>query len=109
MRPEVPAPKQGELPLPSSLEPAALQFQPGSIEDFNSIVPAGVPRLETPEGHPNVSASLYLLIFVACNGHKITSCAHALLSVWAHPLMLLPTCIAWRGLRVLLSEHMAPL
>ena len=49
-----PKPQPGALPLPSSLDRAALDFQPSRVEDLNSLVPEGVPQLSTPQPDPNV-------------------------------------------------------
>ena len=50
-----PKPQQGALPLPSSLDKGSLERQPGRVEDLNSLVPEGAPKLSTPSPDPNVS------------------------------------------------------
>lgn len=50
VRPCFPAPKPGSLPLPASgVDPTALDYQPSRIEDINVILPAGQPKLVTPQ------------------------------------------------------------
>ena len=61
-RAPAPAPKEGALPLPADLVRERLDFAPARIEDLNEIVPEGVPRLATPQDHPNVCSR--------CNGFK---------------------------------------
>ena len=50
-----PKPQQGALPLPSSLDKSSLDRQPSRVEDLNSLVPEGAPKLSTPSPDPNVS------------------------------------------------------
>lgn len=63
VRPALPAPTAGALPLPPNLDPKLLSLQPGSVEELNSIMEEGLPRLATPKGDPRV--------------HLILSCMHA--------------------------------
>ena len=56
-RAPAPAPKQGALPLPADIARERLDFAPARIEDLNEIVPEGVPRLATPQDHPNVRSA----------------------------------------------------
>ena len=56
VRPALPAPEGGALPLPAAVDPKLLSFQPGSVEELNSVVEEGLPRLETPRGDSRVRA-----------------------------------------------------
>lgn len=57
VRPCLPAPKPGSLPLPVDLDPAQLAFQPQRVEDLNAAVPKGHPQLATPQRDARVSSS----------------------------------------------------
>ena len=56
-RAPAPAPNEGALPLPADIARERLDFAPARIEDLNEIVPEGVPRLATPQDHPNVRSA----------------------------------------------------
>ena len=62
----LPAPAAGALPLPANLDPKLLSFQPGIVEDLNSIVEEGLPRLETPKGDPRVCMGHLRFLTSAC-------------------------------------------
>ncbi|CAL5221743.1 g3993 [Coccomyxa viridis] len=52
----VPRLEKGTLPLPNSLPKERLEQQPSRVEDLNSIVPEGAPKLSTPQ--PNSKAAI---------------------------------------------------
>lgn len=60
-----PAPREGSLPLAADLDPAQLSYKPSCVEDFNSLIPDGAPKLATPQQHPNVSSHLPTFHFPA--------------------------------------------
>ncbi len=80
VRPALPAPAAGALPLPASLDPKLLGFQPGSVEDLNSILGEGLQSLVTPPDHPNVRLMLH---------PRAPSCP--VLCLGCAPLVLLPS------------------
>lgn len=49
MRPALPAPARGALPLPAGVPAERLAYAPARVEDLNAVVPAGHPQLATPE------------------------------------------------------------
>lgn len=58
VRPCLPTPGKGALPLPASLPPAMQQqlaFKPSRIEDLNVVLPPGCPQLATTKPDPRVS------------------------------------------------------
>ena len=58
----VPSPGQGTLPLPGSLAKELLEKQPSCVEDLNSVVPEGAPKISAPQPDPHVSTRMPLCI-----------------------------------------------
>jgi deoxyribodipyrimidine photo-lyase len=61
VRPCLPPPRRGALPLPAGLEPGALDFQPRALEELSAALrlPAGQPQLQlaTPQRDPRVGSA----------------------------------------------------
>lgn len=67
-----PKPQPGALPLPSSLDRAALDFQASRVEDLNSLMPEGILKLSTPQPDPNVMLCchcMFVLMLLQMCGH----------------------------------------
>lgn len=69
-----PKPQPGALPLPSSLDRAALDFQASRVEDLNSLMQEGVPKLSTPQPDPNVMLCCHCMVVLTL----LQMCGHAL-------------------------------
>lgn len=55
VRPCLPAPARGALPLPAALDAALLAYQPSRVEDLSALLPPGMAPLATPARDSRVS------------------------------------------------------
>ena len=56
VRPCLPTPARGALPLPPGADAAALAYLPQRVEDLKAVIPAGHPQLASPQKDARVGA-----------------------------------------------------